>query len=150
MVKVLISALLVAVLFSTVPLPYSEEGQVTIASGGEWSYAMELATNAHVTFIVRSSASVDFMLIKEGPLGTVTDTPMGIANGTTIFRPTENLEAGNYRLVVMNAGPTEARISYQVHQDFIVVANMTAKNIMALSLALSMGIVALYLYGRPR
>ena len=76
--------------------------------------------------------------------------PIGIANGTTVYRPTEKLEAGKYRLVVTNTGPDEALIEYQVHQDFVVVANMTAKNVMALSLALSMGIVALFLYGRPR
>jgi hypothetical protein len=111
---------------------------------------MDLVTRAHVTFIVRSNVPVDFVLIKESGGGAESGPPVSAANGTTVFRPTENLDAGRYRLVVTNSGQGQARINYQVHQDFIVVSNLTAKNVMALSLALSMGIVALFLYGRPR
>lgn len=150
MTKALVSALLAAVMLSTVPLPYSEEGQATVAPGGEWVYSMDLVTSAHVTCIVHSSVQVDFALIKEAEVGGASGPPIGAANGTTVYRPTEKLDAGKYRLVATNPGPDEARIKYQVHQDFIVVANLTAKNVMALSLALSIGIVALFLYGRPR
>jgi hypothetical protein len=148
--KALIATLLVAAMLSTVPLPYSDEGHTTIAPGGHWSYSMELVTRAHVTSIVRSSVPLDFVFVREGDPGDGSVRPISVANGTTVYRPTDVLDAGKYRLVATNPGPGEARVTFQVHQDFIVVANMTAKNVMALSLALSMGIVALFLYGRPR
>ncbi len=127
-VKAFVATLLVGVMLSTVPLPYSEEGQVIIAPGSEWSYSMELVTRAHVTAIVRSSVPVDFELIEDDQGGATSGPPISVATGTTIYRPNEDLSGGKYRLVVTNPGPDEARINYQVHQDFIVVANMTAKN----------------------
>jgi hypothetical protein len=93
---------------------------------------------------------VDILVFNDVPGANVSEVPLRTTRDTTLYRPTENLDAGKYRLVVINHGPGEARIEYQVHQDFIVVANMTAKNVMGLSLALSMGIVALFLYSRPR
>jgi hypothetical protein len=144
--KALVSALVVAVLFSTIPLPYSEEGKTAVPVEGEWSFEINLEARAHVTCIVRSDRPVDVRLFD----GSQSGVPISTALGTTLYRPTENLEAGEYRLVVTNPGSGEAKIEYQVHQDYIVVANMTAKNVMGLSLALSMGIVALFLYGRPR
>jgi hypothetical protein len=142
--------MVISVMFSTVPLPYSDEGRTTIPAGGEWTYDMDLGIQAHVTCIVRSDRPVEIKLLNGHQGENASGPPINQAFATTLYRPTEDLEAGGYRLVVTNPGPGEARIEYQVHQDFIVVANMTAKNVMALSLALSMGIVALFLYGRPR
>lgn len=149
-VRPLVSVLLLSVLLSTVPLPFSEEGQATIPPGGTWSYPMELVTRAHVTCIVRSNMPVDATLSVGSSPPDGPGAFLNAVNGTTLYRSTEDLGGGSYILVVRNPGQQEATIDYQVHQDFIVVANMTAKNVMGLSLALSIGIVALFLYSRPR
>jgi hypothetical protein len=148
--KALLTALVMWALLSTVPLPHSEEGRAVIAPGEEWSSSIDLEASAHVTCIVHSGDPVDVEMLKENTSGGIGETAVNTVNSSVMYRSTESLEAGAYRLVVVNHGNGEVWIEYQVHQDYIVVANMTAKNIMGLSLALSMGIVALFLFGRPR
>jgi hypothetical protein len=98
--------------------------------------------------LLREFGPVDVAVVRG--YGDASEEIISSANGTMLYRFTETLGPGSYRLLINNHGGSEVGIEYQVHQDFLVVANMTAKNVMAISLALAMGIVALLLYGRPR
>jgi len=146
--KALMATVILAVLLSTAPLPRSDEGQATVPAGEMWSRDIVLEAPAHVTCIVRSSGPVDVSLVSDS--SSDSGGVVAAGNATMMFRSTERLGEGQYRLVVVNQGGAEVRIDFQVHQDYMVVANLTAKNVMGLSLALSMAIVALFLIWRPR
>ena len=141
---VLVAATLMLVL-SSAPLPISEEGTFPLAAGEERSLPLELMASAHVTILVRSNGPAEVSVIGEnGAVGG------GRADPTSLYRLTQTLEHGSYRVVISNRGDGEVGIEYQVHRDYVVVANMTAKNVMALSLAVALVIAAAVLRLRPR
>jgi hypothetical protein len=138
LVKTLIAGVALMIMLSTAPLPYSEEGTTPVAPGHAWYHTIELGSAAHVTCIVRSNSPVDMAVVRGN--GTANEDVISSVNGTMLYRFTETLGPGSYRLLINNHGGSEVGIEYQVHQDFLVVANMTAKNVMAVSLALAMGL----------
>jgi hypothetical protein len=146
----LLAGVVVLSVLTAVPLPYSEEGSLILHPGEGWNRTMDLSSAAHVTYIVRSTGPVDITVVKGINNYGNYEKGMNPENGTLLYRFTERLEPGTYRLVVINQGEKEIEIEFQMHSDFIVIANMTAKNVMALSLALAIVVTALLLHWRSR
>lgn len=144
---------LVLVMVLAVPLPFSEEGKVVIGPGGTWTYPLDISSSARVTLIVTSDTPVDVILLDQRPAadGTSRDAVLpGSQEQVPKAHWTERLSPGAYQLVLRNGSPEVAEVDYQVHRDYEVAGELTAKNLLALSLSLAVLAAAAVLFRRRR
>lgn len=147
--RMLAPALVVMVALAAVPLPFSEEAEVALGPGEILTYRFDIPSPARVTFIIGSDEPVEVTLVDLSPAsdGTPRSEVMpGSAEQVTTVHWTEQMSPGSYQLVLRNGSPNETEVYYQVHFDYKVVGELTAKNLMALSLAVAVAIVAAFLY----
>lgn len=147
--RLLIPALVLAVTLAATPLPISEEGEVIIGPGETWTHTMDLPSSARVTLIMSSDVPVDVILLDQRPAsdGTPRDIVLpGSENKVSEAHWTERLSPGAYQLVFRNDSPDPVEVNYQVLRDYQVVGDLTAKNLMALSLSLAVLAVAAFLF----
>lgn len=128
-------ALVLAAALVAVPYPTVEDGRAELGPGEARTWDLDLSTGAHVTYIIRSAGGpADVTLAgADGVLIDDREVP-------SIYR-SQRLGPGEYDLTVTNnaSGPIEVR--YQIYVDFEVVAGLTAKNLLVLSLAAALVIV---------
>lgn len=149
----MVTALVLAAVLAATPLPFSEEGEVVIGPGEAWTYPMDLPSSARVTLIMSSDLPVDIVLLDQRPSagGTPQDAVMPSSREqVSKAHWTEQLSPGAYQLVLRNDSPDPVEVDYQIHRDYQVVGDLTAKNLMALSLALAVLVVAVFLFRRRR
>lgn len=149
----MVPTMVLAAVLAAAPLPFSEEGKAVIGPGETWTYPLDLPSSARVTLIMSSDTPVDVILLDRRPAsnGTPHDAVLpGSQEQVSKAHWTERLSPGAYRLVLRNDSPGEVEVDYQIHRDYEVVGGLTAKNLMALSLALAVLVVAAFLFRRRR
>jgi hypothetical protein len=143
--KAVSAAVVLSLVLMTLPLPYSEKATVTIEEGGRWTKPLDLATAAHVTLIVRGDEGFDLTISPRE--GAVSPQLLRVL-GTTVYHETLELTGNTYYLTVTNDNQAPLVIDYQVHVDYLLFGNLTAKNLLVVVLVFSLIVLAAVLHRR--
>jgi len=145
MMSAAVQAICLAALVAAAPLPCVEDGTAALGPGESLRCPVDLESDARVTYIVSADAPVAVSIAPPG------EEPPPSPSGLFTHR-TERLSQGSYALVITNMGASDADVAYQVRTDSEILGGLTAKNAMALTLALAVASlsVALMIAGRRR